>query len=295
MKTSFCTIAYRNQRASLKDIIFKVSDCGYDAVEIWGHHISKASSLWDIKYALAITGIGVSVVSPYFNFTGNAGEWKKGIARAEYFIECASELGASAIRCFTGRIGSGAATAEQWRDCITGMRAIADMAGRKGVSVLIETHPDTLADTTASTLRLIKGIARENAGIIYDFYNMWETEPDSLHDSFLTLFPYVRHVHLKNAITGREKNSPFSLVHTKEPDLSSISYLEEGDVDYHEFLELLRNKQYEGYVSIEWFGHDVDAAALHEYEYLRNNMRSTNAIKSAGSAGDDRQRVCVGV
>jgi len=273
MKLSFCTIAYRNRRISLKEIIFKIAEWGYEAVEIWGYHLVRLSGLWEIKQALTITGLNVSVVSPYFNFTANAMEWKKSIKKAEEFIEYAYELKACGIRCFTGRVGSKIATSKQWEDGVTGIRTIADMAHRKGLEVFIETHPDTLADTTESTIRLLNAVGRDNVGIICDLYNLWEVEGDNLFDSFKILYPYIRHLHLKNANTDTRIKSPFSLVHVKDADLSTISYLDNGNVNYENYLNYLKKNNFSGYLSVEWFGDDVETAAQHEYHYLKSFIK----------------------
>jgi 3-dehydroshikimate dehydratase len=279
MSVGFCTIAYRLQRLSLPEIIWRIADHGYDEVEIWGAHLDRLESLWEIRHCLDATGLGVSLISPYLDFTGAPRLWKKSLASAERYLDHASELGASGIRVFTGQKGSCSASYEQWRDCLTALRALADMAAGRGLQLYIETHPNTLADTAGAIKKLLDGIKRTNVGLILDPYNLYEVEGDGVYESVRQLMPTVRHIHLKNADTGGLFPSPFPFVHQKRTDLSKVSYLARGDLDYERLFEIFFESGFSGRYSVEWFGDDVEGAASRERGYLADILkgRAVNA------------------
>jgi len=45
-----------------------------------------------------------------------------------------------------------------------------------------------------------------------------------------------------------------------------------GDMDYAPFPERLKEKNYEGFISVEWFGGEPWAAAEHEIAHLNESI-----------------------
>ena len=254
MKLSFCTIGFRHRKTALEDLIFILSKLGYDGIEIWGPHLNGyETSLDKISRILEQRGLKVCSLSPYFNFTDSYAKWVSSIAEAEKFIAFAIELGCPFIRCFTGEVGSKWATEKQWDDGVSGIREIAGLAKKAGITIAIETHPNTLADTIPASLKLLHDIGMENVKFILDFYNLWEIDQKDPLEVLEELYPYTVHIHAKNADLGRGKISPFRYVMDANRALDSVRPLDNGDLDYKAILTELVRRKYQGYLSIECF------------------------------------------
>jgi len=254
MKISFCSIAFRHRPMLLEDMIFIISELGYDGIEIWGDHLKGyETSLEKIKKLLYWKNLEVSMISPYFDFTGSTQKWNSSILTARKFIQFAKELDCSLIRCFTGAVPSELATERHWKRCIEGIKYIAGIAKEEKITLAIETHPNTLADTIESTMRLVETVNEDNVRVNLDFYNMWETERLSPLKLLNMLYPWVVHIHAKNAVLSKGRISPFCYIMDKNRDLTGIRNLSNGDLDYDLILRGLIDKGYDRYISIECF------------------------------------------
>jgi len=269
MKVSFCTIAFRHRPMALEDMIFIISKLGYDGIEIWGRHLKgHETSLRKIREILEKRKIEVSMLSPYFDFTNNRHRWIKSIEEAKRMIAFARELNSPLIRCFSGQIGSEYATRKQWENGVEGIKHFAELAKKEGITIAIETHPNTLADTTTSILKLLEEINMENVRINLDFYNMWETEQKDPIEILDMLYPYTVHIHAKNADLLKGKVSPFNYVMDKNRDLESIKSLERGDLNYKVILKELLKMGYKDYISVECFETKRSPLCVAEEEIL---------------------------
>ena len=105
-------------------------------------------------------------------------------------------------------------------------------------------------DTTASTLEILRRVARENLKVLLDIHNLFAMSEDPV-EALHELYSHTVHVHLKNFHGNK------------------ICYLDEGDMDYQPFISVLRSKGYSRYLSVEWFGEEPWGAAEREISTLR--------------------------
>lgn len=281
MKISFCSIAFRHRPLWLRDIIFIISEIGYDGIEIWGEHLKGyETALERLRKTLIHCNIEVSMLSPYFDFTGTYKKWWKSIEEGKKFIHFAKELNCSLIRCFTGKVPSEFATEKQFKSAVEGIRYLAKIAKEENITLAIETHPNTLADTVKSTLKLIETINMENVKVNLDFYNLWEIERVDPLVALDQLFDHTVNIHAKNACIQGGRISPFHYVMDKKRRLTQIRYLKDGgDLDYDKIIYKLLEKGYKYYFAVETFEterHPI-RVAKDELFYLRNLI---NKIKT---------------
>lgn len=287
IKISFCTIAFRHRPMLLEDILFIISELGYDGVEIWSKHLEKyEASLDKIKNILKWQNLEVNMISPYFDFTRSYKKWYESIENAKKYICIAKELGCPLIRCFTGKVPSEFATEKQWNGCVEGIKYISRVAKKEGITIAIETHPSTLADTISSTLKLIEKINEENVKINLDFYNLYEVDNTDPLTAIEKLYPYVVNIHAKNAVLSEGRISPFRYVLGKNHMLKNIRYLSCGDLNYNLVLEELVKRGYNGYISIECFEtrRSPLRVAKDEIKWFRqvmNNLLTARQIESS--------------
>ena len=268
MKTSFCSIAFRKSPKNIADIIPIIADLGYDAIEVWGNHFGDIP-LSDIVDLTKDHGLAVSMLSPYMDFTAGKESYRRSLETADDFLAKATVLGAPNIRVFTGFVGSADATPTEWSEAVAGLSQLSRMAAGSGINFALETHPKTLVDTVESTKRLLIDTDAENLRLNLDIFHMWEVHKEPLW-VLGQLRPFVSHVHAKNADLPPMVDSHHPLLHDKQglQNIVGVTYLEDGKMYYPDFLKALELSDYDGYVSIEWFGENVIDAAGHELEYL---------------------------
>jgi sugar phosphate isomerase/epimerase len=73
-------------------------------------------------------------------------------------FDSAEALGADRVRIWAGAISSDAATDDDWSGVVERLQAAAAEAESRGISIALEFHSGTLADTAPTTLRLLDAV-----------------------------------------------------------------------------------------------------------------------------------------
>jgi sugar phosphate isomerase/epimerase len=233
----------------IEAIIPRLVQLGYDGVEIPAGHLKGKGreEVIALRHLASAHHLPVALLSPRFWLTRDLPErLEQSLATAAYSVIYARGLagtdGLPRIRilldCGPGSLGSAAAAPEDWQratDALTRITAL-----DPGVTFLIETHEQTLADTPDSTLRLLDRVAAPNLGISYK-----PGSGDPL-PGWRALRHAVGHVHLQGPrVSG------------------SGGYLEDGGHRLAELLAALRADDYAGTLSVgyRWAGVTWDRAA----------------------------------
>ncbi len=228
----------------LPEVFDLTQDLGYTQLEIWERHLFETPSTdWPhIVQDLAVRGLSAPVVSPFLSFTRGAERLLKSQQAAAKAIEIAALLGSSRFRVFTDvgpdGLSSAAAAPEDWRVAVAEISRLC----RQNPQLLfvLETHPWTLADTVASTERLLHEVAQPNFKI--NFQPIQTFLDDGLDDVLERLWPAIAHMHW----------------HQMKPD-GGLGYLHEpGQVDFEKLAAFLMGHDYEGTISIEYCWPDAN-------------------------------------
>jgi sugar phosphate isomerase/epimerase len=128
----------------------------------------------------------------------------------------------------------GLTRAEATRNFIDGLAGVAPHAAHRQVSVLVEALPANQSDvveTLEEAVTVVREIGNPYVQTMFDVHNaIDETLP---HAALVERwFDYIRHVHV-NELDGRHCGA--------------------GDYDYQPVLEVLRRRNYAGWVSLEAF------------------------------------------
>lgn len=271
MKISFCSIAFRKTDQPLTAIIPMLAKIGYDGIEIWGNHLTdNGSDIPELASCLIKHNMSVPMISPYFNVTGNAGEWDKTLAAAQSCFDYAAALNAPLIRVFTGFLGSDEVDPGLLQLADDRLARLCDLAAEKNLNLALETHPRTLVDNVPAICRLLSAVARPNLSLNLDIYHMWEVHEDPLW-IWGQLREHVKHVHAKNAVIPPSNGEEYPLFHDKQgrQEIDGVSYLDSGNMEYEPFITALISDRYDNWISVEWFGSNPLAAAAHELNWLK--------------------------
>lgn len=275
MKIAFCSVAFREENITIEQIIKDVSDVGYKYIELWSNHLND-HELNATRGILEKLKVSVSMISPYFNFTGTDDEWKTSILNGEKVLGWATQLNCPVIRIFTGVVGSNNASSEQYEKCVKGIREIATMSDKEGIRLAIETHPRTLVDTLEGSKYLVNKIGKDNVGLNLDIYHLFEVDGNPVK-IFENLKGMVFNIHAKNVklSEGERKANPHLFLHGMQAKQKfvGISYMNDGNMDYAGFLREVFESGYDDCISVEWFGENPRQAAAHELNYLRRYIK----------------------
>lgn len=267
MKISLCSIGFRKSGYPLAEVIAKVSALGFDGIELWGQHLDR-QDLDEVASCLDEHGLHVSMISPYFDLTGSARARAQAISDTDRLVGCAAALDAPLLRVFTGVVGSRDATKEQFDACVSALKEMCDKSAEHGIGLALETHPKTLVDSARECITLLEAVDRPNLKLNLDIYHLWEVHFDPVA-VLEWLYDHVAHVHAKNA--NIPPHSHYPLLHDQQgsQDIIGVTPLKDGNMPYRGFLESLKSKGFDRYVSVEWFGPDIEETAASELAYLQ--------------------------
>ena len=247
MRISLCTISFRHHLLSIGEIARFAHGSGFDGTELWGIHARNLSRAYHAEW-LAGFGLRVPMLSDYLPLDAPPDEL---VERMAEFCRLARNWRASRLRTFAGAKGSASASPEERAQVVSGLRLAAAYLSDHGLRLLVETHPGTLADSTASLLRLIEEVDHPALKVNFDALHVWESGDDLMaaHDS---LADHIDYYHLKN-VRGRSDLAVFAPanVYASSGRRDGMTSLLEGALDYGPFLESLPAH---AEASLEWFG-----------------------------------------
>ena len=169
-------------------------------------------------------------------------------------IDLCADLGPNGVMVFGSpkqRSTTNGLTREQaTRNYIDGLAAVAPHACTRGVTILVEALPANQADvilTLAEAVAIVDEIASPAVRTMFDVHNAID-ESMSHADLVDRYFDYIRHVHV-NELDGKHCGA--------------------GDYDYKPVLDVLRRRNYAGWVSLEAFDFSPGAERLAQ-ESLRH-------------------------
>lgn len=279
MRLSLCTITFRHHLLSMKEIAAFARANGFDGIELWGAHARnlEASPIHGGEW-LASFGLYASMISDYLPTDGDAAVMH---ARGAELCRRAQRWGAGKIRTFAGAKGSLETSAEERAELVSRLRELSAIAADHGVTLLVETHPRTLADCLASTVRLIEEVAHPAFALNFDVLHVWEGGDDPIA-ALEALRPVIRHFHLKN-VRSRDDLRVFdpANVYAAAGRRDGMTPLTEGALDFEPVLAALADHP-SAEASLEWFGDDC-------FETLVHDARAVRALTSSAQSIERRQ------
>lgn len=268
MKVSLCTISFRHHLLSIRAIARIAQGHGFDGIELWGTH---ARNLGPGNHAewLAAYGLRVPMLSDYLPLDAAADTLTERLAE---LCRLARSWHAPRLRTFAGTKGSAAVSAEERSHVASRLRMATAYLADHGLRLLVETHPGTLADTTASLLRLLEEVDHPALRVNFDTLHVWEGGDNPLV-AHSRLKRHIDYYHLKN-VRSQSDLPVFepSNVYAPAGRRDGMTGLFEGVLDYRSFLRTL-NPNAE--VSLEWFGDSCFSVLPTDLSKLRTISQDT--------------------
>lgn len=266
MKLSLCTISFRHHLLSISDIAQWAQRHQFQGIELWGIHATNLEDQPQFNASwLAEQQLTVSMISDYLSVTGSL---QTALDKVDRLSKLAMRWNCQKIRTFAGQTGSQHVSQGEQEVIAERLYQLADRAGKHGMKLLIETHPNTLADNTQSTLKLLKMVNHPALAVNFDVLHLWEAG-ESPELAWHQLKPYVHHLHLKNIRSASmlEVFAPAN-VYAAAGSREGMVPLFEGAMDYQPFLEKIGHHPNMD-ASLEWFGSDVHSVLQHDNRQLQ--------------------------
>ncbi len=245
LHSGLCSITFR--KLSARQVLDLVKQAGIEGIE-WGGDIhvphGDVAIAREVRRMTADAGVAIPSYGSYYRVG------LREPAPFEAVLDSANELGAKVVRVWAGKKGSAEADAA-YRDLVEkDSLRIAELAGKAGVTVAYEYHPNTLTDTLDSTLALLK--AAGGAGM----KTYWQPHTGGSAERNLAelkaLLPSLAHVHCY--WWEAQKRLP----------------LAQGAADWRQYLALAAQAKGDRTVYIEFVQDDAPANFLADAATLKN-------------------------
>ena len=258
MILSICTITFRHQLISIEHLAQWAQKNHFQGIELWGTHAKNLASQPEFNQAwLGEYGLKATMLSDYLALQANENELRK---QVELLCHLAKHWGAKKIRTFAGSLASESTSEQEFILLTNTLRQVCHWMAQHELTLIIETHPNTYADTVASTKKLLRQVACYNLKINFDVLHVWESKTEVV-PALDALKNYIVHVHLKNVSSAEFLNvfSPAN-VYSSSGSREGMVPLFDGVVNYQAFLSHV-NQHPDAHIrnveaSLEWFGND---------------------------------------
>ena len=194
-----------------------------------------AEQLAKTKQEISAHGLKIACVSSSSAMHESDPEKReKSLADARKFIDLAAGLNAPYVRVFGNEIKG--PKEEVVVRVAAGMKILADYAGPRGVTVIIESHGDF---TDSATLKEVLTRADSpNAALLWDAHHTFVSSHEEPEYTVQQLGKWIRHTHLKDSVAdGKDRKYVLT---------------GKGEVPIERQINALRKINYEGFYCFEW-------------------------------------------
>lgn len=239
MKYSF--MSFSCPQLTLGELLATAKRFGYDGVEprIDSQHkhgvetVASAAQRKEIKKQAAADGVTFACIATSCVFA-NPEITKQNIDYTLKCIDLAADVGAGRIRVFGGSLAKDQNREDAIRIVADALRAVADHAKGRGVTVCMETHDSwCLPEDVAVVMQRVNHPA---IAVNWDIMHPVRVCKVTMDQAFETLKPWIRHLHVHDGTLGSTQLVPIG----------------NGGIDHRRAIELLLTIPYEGYLSGEW-------------------------------------------
>jgi predicted dehydrogenase/sugar phosphate isomerase/epimerase len=173
----------------------------------------------------------------------NRQEW---IDRTDEVLDLAGDIGCERIRVFGGTLGKNLTRDEGVKLVVDALKSVAEHAERRNVTICIETHDDWR--DPAHLAEVVRNVNHPSVMINWDIMHPVRNGFD-IDTAYNTMKPWIAHMHIHDGV-----DMPDGGVELKP--------VGEGVIDHKRAIELIKNSDYQGYLSGEWINW-VDEYTVH--------------------------------
>lgn len=253
MKVGCTAYSYRKYLSTgsmvLDGFISHCYELGLDGVELTAYYFPTMEEgfLNRLKRTAFTHGLAISGVAVGNNFCLPEEERRREqVGLVKRWIDVAFRLGAPCLRVFAGRVSEGYGEEDALRWTVESLRECARYAEERGILLALENHGG-ITETSEQILRILREVGSDWLRVTLDTGN-YKVDP---YEEIRRTAPYAVNVHAKTF-----------------ESLSEESLRRE----YSRILEILREADYKGYLSIEYEGIEDPLKAVPRFAALLKNL-----------------------
>jgi sugar phosphate isomerase/epimerase len=247
----------RKESWSIFDFIDYAKRISLDGVELLDFYWSgddREKEIARVNQSLKENGLIVSAYDVSNNFVKESKEDReKETKKVLEGIETAKKLGTNIVRVFCGDLHGDLSYEDGQSWIVEGLKQCAGKAEEEGVYLAIENH-GLLAGKSEQVKEIIEKVNSPFVGSTFDTGNFLLVHEEPLH-AFDRLKEEIVHVHFKDF---RKKEAAEQLKGFKSTQGAELIGTVPGDgqVDLASIVKGLKDINYQGFLSIEYEGHD---------------------------------------
>ena len=245
MKYSFMTFSTKGM--PIADVIAFAKKTGYDGIEprIDGEHGNgfevtlSSTERAAIRKLAEDSGVELCCIATSLRFA-QISQAKRTVEMAHERIDFCADMGAPLMRVFGGELEKENCTREEAAaQMVASLKAVADHAAEKNVTLVLETHDDWAnPEHVAGVIRAVNHPAIQ---VNWDITHSRRYCDIPFEVAFEILKPWIRHTHIHDGIGTNHTTPPFR-----------FAPMGTGEYDHRAVLRLLASINYKGYCSGEW-------------------------------------------
>jgi len=257
MKYSLCNEVFENW--SWADTVRAIADAGYDGVEIapftLAHSVTDLSPTERGAIRQQAGDAGIEIVGLHWLFVSPKGlhattddplTRQRTTAYLRELIRFCGDLGGKVMIVGSPQqrnVGEGVAYEVAWGRFVDMIVACLDLAAERDVTLCMEALPPDQCNFIthlAEAVQIVREVDHPNFQTMFDVHNA-HLETDPLPELMRRYMPYIAHVHVNEMDGG---------------------YPGSGDFDFGSILRVLREHDFQGYVSAEVFDYSPGATFI---------------------------------
>ncbi len=219
------------------------------------------------------TGIKIIALTPYNSRFNSLDEEvrKQEMDGIRKVIGYAQYLGAKYIRIYAGNYAGNETDPDgrKMDQLVRSMKELGNDAQKAGVTLVMENHFNTMTVSARQSMDAATRIDHPAVGILYDQANLTFTLQEDYEEALAIQSSMIRHVHVKDLKfkAGSQAFVSDEVSHPKEEDRNVYTRIVgEGCVKWPQILQLLHDKGYNGWLSLEyerrWHPDDIPDASI---------------------------------
>lgn len=232
----------------------RIAAAGFHRLELWFPELHLPDCNFDALRmaceAVAVRINNIVVNSPDGGIGGsltNPADRPKYLERMKHSLECCRELDCHMMITCTGNVQPGLSRAVQRQSIIDGLRAGGELAGKAGVTLVLEPlnslvdHLGYFLDDPHDAADIVRATNHPNVGLLFDCYHM-QIMRGNVIEAIRANRDVIRHFHAAG-VPGRHE-------------------LDSGELSYPRIVEAIRAMGYTGCFGLEYFPAEDSAASL---------------------------------
>lgn len=234
MQYSLGTRSFRHHLISITDIARFAKRAQFTSIDLWATHAKNLmadphfNGPWLSQFELRVSMISDVEYAQQDN-------QHTSLDRIERLCEQAWRWNCDKIQTYAGSIASHESSDYHFQHTAEQLYQMTERAAKHDVKLLIKTQANTLADNTASILRLLNKVQHPALSIDFDVLNIW-CAGEYPGESWQQLNAYTRHLELNN-INSTKALSLFSPKQMEHFPADAYASTLDGIFDYKKFFE----------------------------------------------------------